>query len=116
MVENEETFDRILPSFLKWLQNTENDFGRNMTKTFIICGDWDLRIMLPDQCQMSNITVPPVMTQWLNLKKVNYKFIYIISNNYRPVEGSQVQEYEKKNVGILRCRPFVRLLGLVSPN
>lgn len=80
MVENEETFDRILPSFLKWLQNTENDFGRNMTKTFIICGDWDLRIMLPDQCQMSNITVPPVMTQWLNLKKVNYKFIlYLIT-------------------------------------
>lgn len=75
MVENEETFDKILPSFLKWLQNTENDFGRNMTKTFIICGDWDLQIMLPDQCRMSNMSIPPVMTQWLNLKKVNYTFI-----------------------------------------
>lgn len=73
MVEKEETFDQVLSRFLTWIKNTEATIGNQQTKTFITCGDWDLKVMLPNQSKLSKLPVPPIMTHWLNLKKVSYK-------------------------------------------
>lgn len=37
--------------------------------TFLTCGDWDLKKMLPSQCQYFNLTYPNYLKQWINVKK-----------------------------------------------
>lgn len=38
---------------------------------FVTCGDWDLKVMLPDQCQYLGLPVADYFKQWINLKKVH---------------------------------------------
>jgi ERI1 exoribonuclease 3 len=64
MVENESDFSEVLSDFDKWV--FKEDPGKF---TFVICGDWDLKTMLPKQCQASGINVPDYMRQWINIKK-----------------------------------------------
>jgi len=64
MVENEAEFSQVLSDFDKWL--FEEDPGKF---TFIICGDWDLKTMLPKQCKTSSVNVPEYMREWINIKK-----------------------------------------------
>jgi len=35
---------------------------------FVTCGDWDLKTMLPKQCDLSRVKVPKAFSQWINLK------------------------------------------------
>lgn len=70
MVEKEETFDKVFTDFNTWLKDIEQGIGPNKRTTFVTCGDWDLKTMLPNQCQLSQLQVPNSMTHWLNLKKV----------------------------------------------
>jgi ERI1 exoribonuclease 3 len=37
---------------------------------FVTHGDWDLKTMLPQQCQVSNMKVPSEFKRWVNLKNV----------------------------------------------
>nr|XP_040577235.1 ERI1 exoribonuclease 3-like isoform X2 [Lepeophtheirus salmonis] len=37
--------------------------------TFVTCGDWDLKIMLPNQCRFSGVEIPEYMKTWINIKK-----------------------------------------------
>lgn len=37
---------------------------------WITCGDWDLKTMLPLQCRLSHIQVPPALSAWCNIKFV----------------------------------------------
>lgn len=50
----------------------------NFNFIFITCGDWDLRIMLPSQCNQFKIDYPPYFRKWINLKKVIHYFIVVI--------------------------------------
>merc|ERR1712232_778842 len=38
------------------------------TCTFVTCGDWDLNIMMPRQCEVVGCHVPQRFCQWLNIK------------------------------------------------
>lgn len=35
---------------------------------FLTCGDWDLRTMLPAQCRLLGLPVPPPFAAWCNIK------------------------------------------------
>ncbi|KAG8230209.1 hypothetical protein J437_LFUL009271 [Ladona fulva] len=37
---------------------------------FVTSGDWDLKVMLPSQCKMLGLEVPPYMKKWINIKRV----------------------------------------------
>jgi ERI1 exoribonuclease 3 len=73
MVSNEPTFDVILSEFNEWLHSVGllcSDFERPLKKfTFVTCGEWDLQIMLSDQCQLSNLRIPLYFRTWINIKK-----------------------------------------------
>ncbi|XP_046663308.1 ERI1 exoribonuclease 3-like isoform X1 [Homalodisca vitripennis] len=79
MVEKEDTFDIVLLSFIEWYENVQKNFNEESKKIFVTCGNWDLKIMLPDQCKLSGIPVPGFMMQWLNLKNV-----FMESTGYYP--------------------------------
>uniref|UniRef100_A0A8B9WJZ8 ERI1 exoribonuclease family member 3 n=1 Tax=Bos mutus grunniens TaxID=30521 RepID=A0A8B9WJZ8_BOSMU len=45
----------------------------NVKSIFVTCGDWDLKVMLPGQCQYLGLPVADYFKQWINLKKA-YSF------------------------------------------
>jgi ERI1 exoribonuclease 3 len=55
----------------KWIKKNNdlvfNEESQNFI--FITCGDWDLRTMLPTQCNYFNIKYPVYLRSWINLKK-----------------------------------------------
>lgn len=66
MVDDEPCFEKCLEMFHAWI------IQENLLKTrftFITSGDWDLKVMLPEQCRILGMSVPPYMTKWINIKK-----------------------------------------------
>ena len=67
MVEHEATFPEVLSDFDGWIRSETRDTSDSFS--FIICGDWDLKTMLPRQCLLSETRVPDYFSQWINVKK-----------------------------------------------
>lgn len=70
MVEHEPDFVATLEMFQAWLAS-EKLMDRKWA--FVTCGDWDLKIMLPKQCQLASVPVPDHMKHWVNIKKSYHK-------------------------------------------
>lgn len=77
-IENEEYFPVVLDKFSTWLatnnfiKDINNSNNNNYESTFVTCGDWDLKVMLPNQCSLDNLPVPHYFNQWINLKRIFY--------------------------------------------
>ena len=67
MVEHESDFSEVFADFKKWVSEETN--GTKDSFTAVICGDWDLKTMLPNQCQLSEVQIPEYFDQWINIKK-----------------------------------------------
>ncbi|KDR15860.1 ERI1 exoribonuclease 3-like isoform X2 [Zootermopsis nevadensis] len=68
MVNNEPYFEETFFQFQEWLEETKC-FNSGNRSIFVTSGDWDLQVMLPKQCQLSNMDIPFEMKQWINIKK-----------------------------------------------
>ncbi|RKP34969.1 ribonuclease H-like domain-containing protein, partial [Dimargaris cristalligena] len=51
--------------------------------TFVTCGDWDLRKMLPQQCRLSGTSVPTCFRRWINVKKSFAEYFQTEPQNMR---------------------------------
>ncbi|KAK3280675.1 hypothetical protein CYMTET_11495 [Cymbomonas tetramitiformis] len=58
-----EATDRFITQLLHKRGSTTDDI------VFVTCGDWDLRTMLPKQCQFESIKYPKYFRRWINVKK-----------------------------------------------
>jgi inhibitor of KinA sporulation pathway (predicted exonuclease) len=56
---------KALKNYNKWLA-ASGLIGKNFI--IITCGDWDLGIMFPNQCETSNIKAPSHLRRWLDIK------------------------------------------------
>jgi ERI1 exoribonuclease 3 len=71
-VDGQPTLSQALNDFHSWL-------GRNgllesdVSFSFVTCGDWDLKTMLPGQAKYFNISLPGYFNTWINIKKVFQK-------------------------------------------
>lgn len=66
MVQNEEDFSTVLADLEDWMKK---ESLTDLTKfTFVTCGDWDLKTMLPAQCSDVGLAVPECFHKWINLK------------------------------------------------
>lgn len=66
-VNSAKVFKEVFKEFREWM---EEKVGLDKQFLFVTCGDWDLKTMLPSQCALYNIPVPPYCKVWLNIKKV----------------------------------------------
>jgi ERI1 exoribonuclease 3 len=69
-VDKAPLFPEVFEKYQQWLY--ENIIKDN-TKTFcyVTCGDWDLKTMLPTQCQLSGLqSYPDYFKSWINIKDV----------------------------------------------
>lgn len=69
MVDSQPHFPEVFDKFCKWLEE-HNYFKEGNNCAFITCGDWDLKSMLPKQCELENIPVPDHFQKWINLKNM----------------------------------------------
>ncbi|CAK9815021.1 ERI1 exoribonuclease 3 [Anthophora plagiata] len=67
LVDNQPHFSEVFEKFCKWLK--ENNYSTDENDSaFVTCGDWDLKYMLPSQCKLENMSLPPQFSKWINLK------------------------------------------------
>eukprot|EP01125_Pyxidicula_operculata_P006965 TRINITY_DN2380_c0_g1_i3.p1 TRINITY_DN2380_c0_g1~~TRINITY_DN2380_c0_g1_i3.p1 ORF type:complete len:334 (+),score=47.86 TRINITY_DN2380_c0_g1_i3:862-1863(+) len=65
-VDNAEEFTVVFQNYQNWIKKEIGD--KNFT--FITCGDWDLKTMLPKQLKLSKISSPKYFSKWINIKEV----------------------------------------------
>ena len=74
-VDPAEPFETVWADHVAWLRSNNlrvasDDDGAEFS--FILCGDWDLRKMLPAQCRACRRpieSIPHAYRQWINIKK-----------------------------------------------
>ncbi|XP_023617642.1 ERI1 exoribonuclease 3 isoform X5 [Myotis lucifugus] len=72
MVDGQPSLQQVLERVDEWMAK-EGLLDPNVKSIFVTCGDWDLKIMLPGQCQYLGLPVADYFKQWINLKKA-YSF------------------------------------------
>ena len=65
VVASEDDFAKVIADFNAWLA-AESVIDSRFT--FVTCGDWDLKTMLPNQCSDVGASVPDYFSRWINLK------------------------------------------------
>lgn len=64
IVDASDEFPAVFDRFQAWLgDDDEHD------SIFLTLGDWDFKTMLPAQCQLSDVPLPPRFRQWVNVKR-----------------------------------------------
>ncbi|XP_011976385.1 ERI1 exoribonuclease 3 isoform X7 [Ovis aries] len=69
MVDGQPSLQQVLERVDEWMAK-EGLLDPNVKSIFVTCGDWDLKVMLPGQCQYLGLPVADYFKQWINLKKV----------------------------------------------
>ena len=69
MVDGQPVLKDVMAAFHDWM-NANGLLDPNVKSCFVTCGDWDLKTMLPRQCQYFNIPIPKYFRQWINIKHV----------------------------------------------
>jgi len=78
MINGQPNLEQTLKLFDEWLKSkkelTMDESQKNKNFTFLTCGDWDLKTMLPEQCKQFNIMRAEYFKSWINLKKAYCKY------------------------------------------
>ncbi|XP_067423879.1 ERI1 exoribonuclease 3 isoform X2 [Emydura macquarii macquarii] len=72
MVDGQPNLQQVLERVDEWMAK-EGLLDPSVKSIFVTCGDWDLKVMLPGQCQYLGLPVADYFKQWINLKKA-YSF------------------------------------------
>ncbi|KYN07638.1 PREDICTED: ERI1 exoribonuclease 3 [Cyphomyrmex costatus] len=67
MVDDQPYFTDVFSNFCEWLTKG-GYFDKPEKSSFVTCGNWDLKTMLPSQCDLDGITLPDQFKQWIDLK------------------------------------------------
>ena len=71
MVDGGITFPQAMKQIIKFL--TERGYN-NQNFTFLTCGNWDLKYMLPEQAKLSRVKIHSSFQKWINIKHEYQKF------------------------------------------
>uniref|UniRef100_U3FCR5 ERI1 exoribonuclease 3 n=1 Tax=Micrurus fulvius TaxID=8637 RepID=U3FCR5_MICFL len=72
MVDGQPSLQQVLERVDEWMAK-EGLLDPTVKSIFVTCGDWDLKVMLPGQCDYLGLPVADYFKQWINLKKA-YSF------------------------------------------
>ncbi|XP_059090703.1 ERI1 exoribonuclease 3-like [Tigriopus californicus] len=107
-VQNESTFPEVFQAFQDWIREEallESRF------CFVSCGDWDLRTMLPAQCELCQLQVPDYLHRWINIKKSFHKSHRSFPRHLTAMLTEFGLEFEgRPHSGIDDCRNIARIL------
>lgn len=84
MVDGKKHLDEVLQDFKEWMKENKLDEEEN-SFIFVTCGDWDLKKMLPSQCQYFNIPHDEYFKKWINIKKAFSKNTAVYPKGMMPM-------------------------------
>ncbi|XP_054154259.1 ERI1 exoribonuclease 3-like [Oppia nitens] len=119
MVANEPTFDVVFADFQQWLHSVGlicDDLHRPLKKfTFVTCGEWDLQLMLPSQCQLLNLRIPLYLRTWVNIKKsyANHYKQWPKSLSYM-LDELKIKPLGRLHSGIDDCQNIVAIMKTMA--
>nr|AAW27567.1 SJCHGC03520 protein [Schistosoma japonicum] len=110
MIEDEPELPSILKMFDLFLD--KNNLKICPYKfAFVTCGDWDLKIMLPQQCKLLGIDVPDCFKQWINLKQVYCDVMgQFPFSMMSMLAGLNIKHTGRHHSGIDDCRNIANIL------
>lgn len=68
MLNDQPCFPDVFSRFREWLTKGRY-FDATDKSAFVMCGNWDLKVMLPNQCDLDGIELPEQFKQWIDLKQ-----------------------------------------------
>ena len=114
MVDDQPTFTEVLKNFESWYR--EHNLNPQIA-TFVTCGLWDLKTMLPQQCENSKVPIPYFLRVGPGGEFVNIKYTFATHTGTKP-KGLQAMlnmlglEFEgRPHSGIDDCRNITRILA-----
>ncbi|KAK6484246.1 ERI1 exoribonuclease 3-like [Huso huso] len=111
MVEGQPTLQQALQMVAEWMDK-ENLLNPDVSSVFVTCGDWDLKTMLPGQCQHLGLQVPDYFKQWINLKKAYSFAMGSWPKGGLPAmqEGLSLKQEGRLHSGIDDCRNIANIM------
>ncbi|KAJ1520039.1 hypothetical protein ONE63_004269 [Megalurothrips usitatus] len=116
MVDDKPPFPEVLEQFSKWLDDSDISLTEpEPNAAFITCGDWDLQKMLPNQCLLSGLAIPPRMKSWINIKKSFLRATGLYPHGIKDMLSQLNLKHEGRlHSGIDDCKNIVRILHGVA--
>ncbi|KAI0830687.1 exonuclease RNase T and DNA polymerase III [Trametes gibbosa] len=112
-VDNAHPFPEVWQRFQEFLQ-THNITNSPSSASFLTCGDWDLKAMLPLQLRLSGLDVlpSPPFNRWINVKKAYQRFYGL--RHPKGMEGmlnhANLALEGRHHSGIDDCKNILRLV------
>ncbi|XP_073450083.1 ERI1 exoribonuclease 3 isoform X2 [Aquarana catesbeiana] len=115
MVDGQPNLSQVLESVDEWMAK-EGLLDPSVKSIFVTCGDWDLKLMLPGQCEYLGLQVADYFKQWINLKKA-YSFAIgtwpkngLLDMN----KGMSLQHIGRPHSGIDDCRNIANIMKTLA--
>jgi ERI1 exoribonuclease 3 len=109
-VDKAPLFPEVFEKYQHWLYE---NIIKDTTKTFcyVTCGDWDLKTMLPTQCQLSGLqSYPDYFKSWINIKDVfNVRYKSKITGMAGMLKNLKMELIGHHHSGIDDCRNITRI-------
>ena len=113
-VEGQPTLKEVLEQFNAWMEKNGLLDGK-VSFTFVTCGDWDLKTMLPGQCKHFRLPVREYFRSWINIKKV-FKSATGVKASGMPsmLKHFDLQLLGRHHSGIDDSKNIVRILAKIA--
>ncbi|MEE6495307.1 hypothetical protein FKM82_002005 [Ascaphus truei] len=115
MVDGQPTLSQVMERVDEWMAK-EGLLDPSVKSIFVTCGDWDLKLMLPGQCEYLGLQVADYFKQWINLKKA-YSFAIgtwpkngLLDMN----KGMNLQHIGRPHSGIDDCRNIANIMKTLA--
>ncbi|KAG0724054.1 ERI1 exoribonuclease 3 [Chionoecetes opilio] len=107
-VDSAKPFSEVFEDFKEWM---EQKVGLDKECLFVTCGNWDLLTMLPSQCALDNLPVPPYCKRWLNIKRsYAIKKGEFVKGMMPMLKGLNLQHIGRHHSGLDDCKNIVNIL------
>ena len=73
MVDTQPAWEQVMEMFVSWY--TDNNLSP-LNSTFVTCGLWDLKTVLPRQCQYSQLGIPGMLDVGCSGEYINIKYSF----------------------------------------
>jgi ERI1 exoribonuclease 3 len=109
MITDQPVLADVLKTFHKWLE-TEKLLETRFI--FVTCGDWDLKTILPSQCDYFQLKRENYFEHWINIKKS----FYTITGKYAKygmmgmLNELNIQHVGRHHSGIDDCKNIAEIL------
>ncbi len=115
MINGQPNLEQTLKLFDEWLKSkkelTMDESQKNKNFTFLTCGDWDLKTMLPEQCKQFNIMHAEYFNSWINLKKAYCKYTGTFPRGMtRMLDDLDIKLEGRHHSGIDDCRNIAKIV------